>query len=68
MSTLISVLFSVTRDRSRLIIGSVGSKTSVEGPSKSPPRSPTTSRRRAWPAILPSSAKRPSVSSEGLRM
>ena len=57
------VAFSVTRERSREIIGSVGSNVTVEGPSNSPARSPATSRRRAWPTSRPSSVSRPSGSS-----
>ena len=45
--TEMRVAFSVTRDRSREIIGRLGSNAAVEGPSKSPARSPATRRRRA---------------------
>ena len=42
------------RDRSREIMGSPGSKRTVEGPSKRPARSPCTRRDNAWPASRPS--------------
>jgi len=47
IKTEINVAFSVTRDRSREIIGRVGSNRTVDGPSNSPARSPATSRRSA---------------------
>src|SRR3546814_5042882 len=44
ISTETRVAFSVTRERSREIIGNVGSNRTVDGPSNRPARSPATRR------------------------
>lgn len=65
MRTEISVEISVPPDKSSEIIGRVGSTATVDGPSKSPARSPETKRRSACPIRRPSSASSPSGSASG---